>query len=392
MTQHTTKPVSGKPTKPYPEFPLFAHASGRWCKKIRGKHCYFGPIDNWQAALAKYQDQIDDLRAGRTPRVNAGELTIRDLANRFMTSKSMLRDTGELTHRTWADYHASCARLCAFFGKTRHVADLISGDFELLRTDIAKTRALVSLGNEVQRIRSIFKYAFDEGLIQQPIRYGQAFKRPTKRTLTIARNARGPRMFEAVEIQSIIAKAGAHLKAMALLGINAGLGNADVARLEFRHIDLSSGWLNYPRVKTGADRRCPLWKETIVAIHAAVALRPEPKNLADSQIVFITKYGGRWENGKPGNALAQEMAKLLKELGIHRPGLNFYALRHTTETIGGDALDQVALNHIMGHSPPSTDMSSVYRERINDDRLRAVSDHVRAWLFPPQKRITRKAK
>jgi hypothetical protein len=26
-------------------------------------------------------------------------------------------------------------------------------------------------------------------------------------------------------------------------------------------------------------------------------------------------------------------------------------------------------------------MASLYRERISDERLQAVSDHVRAWLF-----------
>ena len=34
---------------------------------------------------------------------------------------------------------------------------------------------------------------------------------------------------------------------------------------------------------------------------------------------------------------------------------------------------------IMGHA--RDDRASVYRKRVGDDRLRAVVDHVRTWLF-----------
>ena len=34
----------------------------------------------------------------------------------------------------------------------------------------------------------------------------------------------------------------------------------------------------------------------------------------------------------------------------------------------------------MGHEVPH--MSAVYRETVSDERLRAVADHVRKWLFP----------
>jgi integrase len=83
------------------------------------------------------------------------------------------------------------------------------------------------------------------------------------------------------------------------------------------------------------------------------------------------------------------MGQLLAKLGLARQGHTFYALRHTFETIGGESRDQVAVDAIMGHS--RDDMASVYRERIGDDRLRAVVDHVRRWLFEKPMETTRQS-
>jgi hypothetical protein len=79
-----------KPKKPYPEFPLFPHATGRWCKKIKGAFHCFGPWDDWQAALQRWEAEKVDLLAGLKPaarREKDGESTMRDLANRFLAAK-----------------------------------------------------------------------------------------------------------------------------------------------------------------------------------------------------------------------------------------------------------------------------------------------------------------
>jgi hypothetical protein len=59
--------TNSRPSKPYDDFRLLPHASGRWAKKIRGRFCYFGPWRDWQAALTKYRTQRENLKAGRTP-------------------------------------------------------------------------------------------------------------------------------------------------------------------------------------------------------------------------------------------------------------------------------------------------------------------------------------
>jgi integrase len=379
---------NGKPAKPYEDFPLFPHATRRWAKKIRGKLHYFGPWEDWQGALKRYQEQKDDLHAGRAPRVQGDGLTVRDLLNRFLTAKKLQVEAGELAARTFADYKVVTDRLSATFGLTRLVEDLGADDFERLRAEAAKNLGPVALGNFVQRVRSVFKYAFDAVLLDKPIRFGPQFRRPGRKVLRRARYAKGARMFEAKELRQMLDHAGQPLKAMILLGINCGFGNSDCGTLPLSALDLDGGWVNYPRPKTAIPRHCPLWPETIALIEEASARRPTPKDAAHAELVFVTKRGGSWWKDSPDNPISKEMAKLLQELKIHRPGLNFYALRHTFETIGGEARDQVAVDHIMGHV--RDDMASVYRERISDERLRVVTDHVRAWLFPPAKKDGKK--
>ena len=374
MHQSIKKRPKDKPAKPYREFPLFPHATGRWAKKIRGRFHYFGPWNDPDAALAKYQDQKDDLHAGRMPRVKQDGLTVRDLCNRFLTSKKHLRETGEIAERTFYEYHRACEKVIDAFSRHRLVTDLSADDFHRLRVNLSETLGSVGLGNEIGRVQMVFKFAFDEALIDIPIRYGQSFKKPSPNVLRKARAASGKRMFEAAEVRKIIDAAGLPLRAMVLLGINCGFGQSDLSNLPQDALALDRGWVDYPRPKTGVERRCPLWPETVASLREALVGRPATLDDSDDELVFVTKYGRRWVRtnaaGTPDDAIGKEVSKLLKTLELKRPGVSFYALRHSFETIGGESRDQVAVDHLMGHA--RNDMASVYRERIDDKRLRKV--------------------
>jgi integrase len=380
FTADTSTDKPAKPSKPYPDFPLFPHATGRWAKKIRGQMHYFGPWSDPDAALTKYLEQRDSLHAGRKPREESDGTTIKELCNQFLVAKRALVESGELTNRSWQDYKAACDLLVSNFRKSRLVADLDPEDFAALRRKLSKKWGPVTLGNAIQRIRVVFKFAWDNGLIDRPVRYGQGFKRPSRKVVRIDRAKRGPKLFTADEIRRLLAAAGVSMKAMILLGINSGFGNADCGHLPLSAVDLETGMIDFPRPKTGISRRSPLWPETVQAIREALAVRPDPKKEEHAGLVFITKYGLPWSKDTADQTLAKEFGKLMRTLKINgRKGLGFYTLRHTFRTVADESKDQPAVDFIMGHEVPH--MSAVYRETISDARLRAVADHVRGWLY-----------
>jgi integrase len=359
--------------------------------------------DGWQEALTLYKSQADDLHAGRIPRTQPGGLTLGSLRDRFLTAKSRALDAKEITSRTYLEYKDTTNLLLEVFGVDRSVDDLLADDFETLRNAMVKRWGPVRLGNEVQKVRTIFKYGYEIGLIDKPMRFGPEFKKPSAAVLRRHRAKGGLRMLEAVELRRILdALAGKEvptgkkdektgkpelvtlpaspiLRAMFLLGVNCGFNNKDCADLPLTALALDSGWANFPRPKTGIPRRCPLWSETVEALRAAIAARPTPRDEAAASLVFVTTRGRPWITRGTANPVSVAARDLMKAVGVHHEHIGFATLRHVFRTVADGARDTVAINYIMGHTDPS--MGAVYREKIDDSRLLAVVTFVRDWLF-----------
>ena len=366
---------SSKPKKPRPDFPLFPHASGQWAKKIRGKLHYFGKWDDSKAALNAYLDQRDYLHSGRqAPTKDVCSVAI--LCNSYLTAKDDLLANEEISRQHFQDCKRTCEAIVKHFGRNHLVSDIEADDLAAYRKKLAKQYTLFALGIEIQRARSVFNWGWEAGVLNVPVRFGPNFKRPKKAQIRKHQAKQETKLFEADEIRLLMDKAPQQLKTMILLGVNCALGNNDVSEIEWKHIDLDKGWHYFGRTKTGVERSCPLWPETVEALKGL----PRKKS---QERVFLTCFGKPWirwtDKDVKIDTVSREFCKLTKDAKIHRKGVGFYSLRHTFATIGAETGLQTVVNHVMGHVDSS--MAANYRHKTADDLLLKVTDHVHGWLF-----------
>lgn len=375
------KAKSPKVAKPYADFPLTAHRNGQWCKKIRGKIHYFGPVVDPDAALSKYLEERDDLQAGRIPnRERDNRTTTVDLVNRFIHRSRQRMEAGELSEVSYLDYFQVGELIVQHFGRTTDPEQLRPADFGEFRFKMAAKYAPSRLAKIVAVCRMIFKWGFDSEYLDRMPRFGPDFSTPAKSTHRRHRSEQEKKLLTAKEIKALIEAADPKWRAIILLCINGGLGNSDVSRLRLNQV--SGDWLDFPREKTGIDRRIYIWPETLQAVEDYKRHRETPKPEA-SDLLFLSKHGGPLivvrSTGKRTDLTIEGFRRIAKKAGIHRPRMGLYWLRHTYRTVADAVRDRPAIDFTMGHSDGS--MAANYRHDIADDRLQAVAEHVRDWLF-----------
>jgi len=348
---------------------------------------------NGDQARRTWGEQGDDLKKG-LPLVKdpAGAVTVAELVDLFLNAKKAKLDRGALSLETFADHYRTGARIVATFGKHRPAAGLTIRDFEKLHAVLAEGRGPVSLRDQIRRTRCLFRWAWEAGHLPTMPRFGPDFRAPSRSEFRRIRASKPRKLFTAEEIHKLLAHASAPMRLAILLGLCAGFGATDLARLNREHI--VGEWVELNRSKTGAKRKAWLWPEVRDVLKEALEDRPTPKDEADADAVLVTRTGQRWSRVRPPSttraksgskgtridAVGQEFTKLVKLAGIGR-GRGHYALRHTYRTLIDECGDPRAAMLTMGHCEDAEDMGSVYVEHISDERLRRISEHVRTWFL-----------
>jgi integrase len=399
LSTTTQKPVNRRPSAIIrsqrkadmglpPEFPLFPHASGRWAKQIKSKRHYFGKIaedPKGERAIRFWLDQKDAILAGdkvAAPAQTPPEaMTVGEICDRFRCAKEAMRDIGRLRPRTASDYGVVCDRIVAVFGADRAVASLASEDFNRLLVAISRQYGPAATAVEVSRVRAVFNHALKAEWIDRPVKGMGHFVRPPKSEIDAAREGKGERMFQPDELRTLLDAAGVHFRAMIYLGINSGFGNSDCGHLPLSRVKPGGPIMEFPRPKNKVRRKSWLWPETREALVASLAERPEPASEDVAGLFFLTTSGRRWFTDDTQSPIASRFHSLLVSSGVYRPGLNFYALRHSFRTVADDVGDERAVDWAMGHARAK--ISERYVETPpSDSRCAEVSNFVRKWLFP----------
>lgn len=409
-----------RPEKPYAGFPLSAHQNGQWYKKINQKPYYFG---RWQddpkgdLALKEFNSRLPGINDGtdhlRHITAAVGQMSVGQLGKAYLAQRKIDVTSGELALRTIGDLLNEIELFTQWIKADTAVAALKPEHFTAYNNRLVTERKLRARSRKrVQAyIKAMFRWGASNGLCSLPS-FGSGFQAPstTKNSIRKEKARAGiedysERIVTGGELDMLLATAQQNLRALILLGINCGLGPADLGRLRWKNIDLKNGVMIYPRHKTGAARKAYLWKRTRNALNALLLLRHTKAAFSKDggeALVFITRkrqpyyreveifedriIDGKLEKVLIGvnvtNSVTGTFGNHAKAMGLK--GVTFYRLRHTTKTLGKRAKDRDALNLVMGHQTNSVE-AGYDHETIPFDRVKRVALAVYRGLWPNPK-------
>lgn len=342
-------------------------ASQRYSKKLKGvdgkwRVVYLGKVGG-PAALRRAEKAWELKVAENAQKVvhDPTSISIADAIDDFYSSR--LR--ADISEQNVREYKRLC-KIAYDALKPYSVAakDLTPKHYELVEAAIRAKypdMAPTTTKTRFAMVRAIFHWIGTNRTGKEPW-FGEALKKPSKRTIRIYQQKKqdeeGRKYFEPCEIRKMLDLDGIHPKyrAAILLGVNCGIYESDLIEMERSHI--TGSILENIRPKTGEYRRAYLWTETLEAI----------EDLGDG---WFPRCHGWLANYFSDN--------VQKPAGVYRRGRAFSALRHCFFT-HAEPIDPLAARLFMGHVA-ADEVAAAYREGLRDERLIAVADGVRRWLF-----------
>jgi len=304
--------------------------TGQYYVTLSGRRIYLG-TDKDQA-IRRYHAMglSSDMRFPE--RRQPTDLTVKELANRFLAAQRANWQNPEATLKAYKDW---LGRFLSDYPRLRATDLTVEAFASWKMSPKDRGYSTESINHYLGAVRAIFRFASDTELLDKPPRLERVQDESRKG------RARKP-LYNAEDIGALLDKADEQLKAMILLALNCGFGPKDIHDLTWDHID--SDRVTLQRSKTGISQTCMLWPETRELLaeirlhrqqHTAEGRKPAPDTPPDKH-VFLTMFGKTWSK----DSLAEQFRKLCGKAGV--PCHGFYRLRHCAST----AISLVASPHV----------------------------------------------
>jgi integrase len=272
-------------------------------------------------------------------------------------------------------YHRACERFFTFLDDKadKELGEITRGDVETFRDTLAKQIAPKTVNHHVKVLKMVFRDARDRALlVDDPTEFVKSVK---------MRKVLERRPFTMDEIRAVLPHCDAEWRSMVLFGFCTGQRLGDIARFQWKNVDLKKKTVSLVTSKTGKALTIPLPQD----LHKHLISLPTPIN--KEQPIHPHAYELVMKQGRTG-ALSNHFAVILANAGFResvshkkkgegrsakRKGneLSFHSLRRSTATYLHEAgVPQSVAMALIGHD--SEAVHSVY-VNVGEEAMRSAA-------------------
>ncbi len=323
-----------------------------------GKRTYLGTDKD--EAIKKYFRLNLEIETNSPETVMLPEISLKDLANRFITAQQANWRNPETTLMCYKDW---LSHLIQDHPRLK-ISDFTVEKFASWKLSLKKRQySPESINHYLTAVRAMFVFAEETELIEKAPRLRRIKNERIPKT-----GSKEKPLYSIDDMHKLLDNAGLTLKAMIMLALNCGFGPKDLQDLTWD--DIEGERVTLPRSKTGVSQTYLLWPETkslleeIRKERALLVFRMRKRMVdhSDEGHVFVTRFWKLWTK----DAIATQFRRLCKKAKVTCYG--FYRLRHCAST----AMSLVATPHVhrkfMRHSQLQQQVTYTHTPDIEVDK------------------------
>jgi integrase len=277
-------------------------------------------------------------------------------------------------------YERVCERFFVFLGDKaeKEIGEISREEIEAFRDDLAKRLAPKTVNHHLKVLKMVFRDARDRALlVEDPTE----FAKTVKSTKTLER-----RPFTMDEIRAVLLHCDAEWRLMTLFGLYTGQRLGDIARFQWKNVNLKKKTVSLITGKTGKKLSLPLPTD----LHNHLMSLPSP--MSDEQPIHPRAHAIVAAEGRTGS-LSNQFGAILAKAGMRETvshkakgigrsakretnGLSFHSLRRSTATLYHEAGVPVSVAMaLIGHD--SEAVHSIY-VNVGEEAMRSAAQKLPA--------------